>query len=254
MKDTLREFRTYLTKSKDKHTTTGADDINQSAVSEEEDDEDEADDVYELEEVELVDRCVSLMDFCYVLLRSALEILTTVADLIDSEKETSSTSVSASVDNVVKAVSNMTLQSAITSETKEDHVLDGDKKSWCRKWVADILAGSEELNDALVDLGAELYPPLEVTKVGPYYNVLWEVTFKVFSVVMRVSELAATNATVVNTSGKSTVEGTKEVDADVEATTHTNGSKEAQQYISTSESIRNFPILLARLHSLSSLT
>jgi len=66
-------------------------------------------------------------------------------------------------------------------------------RSWCREWVVEILTGSEEMNDALVDLGAELYPPLEVSKITPYYTVLWEVASRLLSVLMRVTEIQSTN-------------------------------------------------------------
>jgi hypothetical protein len=132
------------------------------------DDDDFADDTeYDIEELGAVRACVSAMRISEQALKAGLIVMTSVADKI-STAASGSGSASASASAAPKPPAS---DSSITAaDTPPPAPIEAKKassaSSWnCSEWVATLSTSCEAIESAVIDLGAELYPPLVVSTV-----------------------------------------------------------------------------------------
>ena len=133
---------------------------------------DDADDEVEYtpQEVSTVQASVLAMEITLECVKLSLGALTTVSDKIHSGAELPPQAASQELTAVAAAAAAQTSSKSDQGRRNNDdddncavHApcgeMGGDAKQVCAGWVADLASQASQLNSAVVDLGAELYPP-----------------------------------------------------------------------------------------------
>ncbi len=138
IKDVIREFNGYIDETIT-HNNNNEDNNNESKENIEEDDEDDEDEFYNNDELIFVQKSIKLMEICVDTIKLCNDIITTVADKIDDNNEIES------------------------------------NKIICRKWINKLVILSDMIDEAIINLGAELYAPIvDINFVETnYYNILY---------------------------------------------------------------------------------
>jgi actin-related protein len=130
IKETKDEFEGYLQEAKQGKQDEGEKEKNEEEEDKEEDDpyedEDNEEVEYSPEEVSLVEKCVLLFSEVINFLKTTMKIITDTADALPH-----------------------------TTEEEQAQVKE------CQQWIAQVEKSSQELENQVVDLGAELYPPID---------------------------------------------------------------------------------------------
>lgn len=138
LKDTIREFQEALDGAKDISAPVKVD-VNEDDEREFDEEEDE---LYSVVDIGTLGACLSLMSVVYDSCRQGLDIMTKVADIADSL-----------VDDSELATSDA-----------------------CRVWVALVVDATEKLQNFVIDLGSELYPPIDFEQTRHFFVLLHEET------------------------------------------------------------------------------
>eukprot|EP00602_Paraphysomonas_sp_CaronLab_P010883 CAMPEP_0185029750 /NCGR_PEP_ID=MMETSP1103-20130426/16246_1 /TAXON_ID=36769 /ORGANISM="Paraphysomonas bandaiensis, Strain Caron Lab Isolate" /LENGTH=320 /DNA_ID=CAMNT_0027564605 /DNA_START=56 /DNA_END=1014 /DNA_ORIENTATION=- len=139
VQDTNREFRQALSAMPTDGKPAATDDFVDDEFSDMEDED------YTPEDVPYVEACLSLMVCCFNIMRQIIEIATVVSEKIESANlETKNESVASS------------------------HLADGV----IEQWVADLHILCHELKKSVVDLGVEMYAPLELEGLASQFNAV----------------------------------------------------------------------------------
>lgn len=166
MKDTVSEFEGYLQTAKSKMDSLLEDmnlcdndeseamkleDNDESMDSDVEDDfTDDA--VYEVCDFSAVEDCVALMTISLNTLKTGLGVMTLVADQSSKNIDTAS-------DIPLGCISG-SLTTACDERSCDNPVIEQIDGYTCNKWVSEISRQSDQIESAVTDFGAELYPPL----------------------------------------------------------------------------------------------
>ena len=163
-KDTVEEFRALLSESSEDDTLAKKEDHEKD--EEEKDDEDEEDDCgyVSAEERAAVSVCVDLMAVALDVMKFALKAITTISDAICTGNGDTNEGLSSKVSFQFHANSLSRL-----------FLLPHTEISRCGdRWIETVAQTVKEVEGDIVDLGAELYPPVDLTytypSTGRYYD------------------------------------------------------------------------------------
>lgn len=169
VKDTIGEFTGYLESAKSKVDTMMEDmnicenDDSEAMKVEDNDDimdsdgeEDFMDDaVYEVRDFSAVEDSVALMTISLNTLKTGLGVITLIADQCSKTIDTTPDLPSQSLECINSGAS-----AAFNKHTRGDTVGAQSDSYACNKWVSDISRQSDQIESAVTDFGAGLYPPL----------------------------------------------------------------------------------------------
>lgn len=169
MKDTVCEFEGYLRTAKSKvdsllEDMNLCDNDESEAMKLEENDEsvdsdvedDYTDDaVYEVCDFFVVEDCVALMTISLNTLKTGLGVMTLVADQSSKEIDTAS-----DIPHATSGCISSSLTTACDDRFCDNPVIAESDGYTCNKWVSEISRQSDQIESAVTDFGAELYPPL----------------------------------------------------------------------------------------------
>ena len=151
-KDTVEEFRAYLAESSDDAVTKKEDEEDEEA----DDDDDDADDAcryVSLEERAVVGVCVDLMIVALDTMKLSLKAITTISDAICTQNGDVN-------EGKLSPVGNLTCWiNYISCRVDVSRCSD--------RWVELVAQSVKEVEGDIVDLGAELYPPVDLTYQSP---------------------------------------------------------------------------------------
>jgi actin-related protein len=163
IKETKDEFEGYLQEAKQEKQDDGEKEKNDEDDDEEDDDyedEDNEEVEYSPEEVSLVEKCVLLFNEVINFLKTTMKIITDTSDALPH-----------------------------TTEEEQTQVKE------CQQWIAQVERSSQELENQVVDLGAELYPPIdcesEYSPALKQFRLLQEKMEKFFQLIGKNEKLKA---------------------------------------------------------------
>mmetsp|Transcript_13808 Transcript_13808/g.13872 ORF Transcript_13808/g.13872 Transcript_13808/m.13872 type:complete len:482 (-) Transcript_13808:34-1479(-) len=263
MKDTHREFTEYINNAKEKlkEKQNKSQDNNQTnereKKKEEEEEEEEEDDDMDWEqepyndiEVFVLEQYVSLVKILIEAMRTGMQVITIIADTIDSEILSSSSadptlSLSSSLSSCPPSVSSTVSPSSHSvgdmTSTSKNEIINKNKKiseeehhhtelmgrektvqissqttselvdsniqremietetetetereterEQCRKWVSEVMSSMEDIQNAVVDVGGELYAPIDLDHAAELYRVAVGVGEKYIVTLYRCNEM-----------------------------------------------------------------
>jgi hypothetical protein len=169
VKDTIGEFTGYLETAKSKVDTMMEDmnlcDNDDSEAMKVEDNDDSMDSdgeedfmddaVYEVRDFSTVEDSVALMTISLNTLKTGLGVMTLIADQCSKTIDTASDLPPQSLECI-----NSGFSAASNEHTRGDIVGAQSDVYACNKWVSDISHQSDQIESAVTDFGAGLYPPL----------------------------------------------------------------------------------------------
>ena len=175
VKDTVTEFDAYLKEACDKATQQidGIPDIDANDDADDEDDGEDSEDAdYSPAEVADVSMSVDVMKVALEVLKFGLQIMTGVADSYTepaapqkAATETPDGSTIATVFSKVAISQKFPAQSCPeltpSSQAESAHVTVSFDEIECRQWVSNLASLASSINGSVIDLGAELYPPVD---------------------------------------------------------------------------------------------